>query len=361
MHAVAVSRALLALRHGSRLQLIERFPRAFVGASHSTLKGPAGAEEESEAQKRQRLHELQGERWSDRDHVIRFHTHSMRGAVVRCGDTVAEGARRFNEVVQSSGAVGLYGKALAASVLMGSMLKGEERVSVELSVPGPRRARLYAEALAAGEVRGFAAGTLPESGLLPVDVVDEGDAGKATPVARFTHVLYNAAKPAVSTLAMQRGDVTSEVQAYYDRAAQVESLCLLHASADGGDVTAGGLLLQMMPGGDSGELASSAAALERDQHLLADAVRKGGSLDSLAKSITSLTAAEYADVARRVPLDFFCRCSKASFGASLASAGPTVLQELVEEAPTELVCQFCNERYSISEVEAQALRDGASL
>ena len=64
-----------------------------------------------------------------KDQVLRCHTPSLRLSLVRCPLTVAKGLERFT--VKQKDVAALYARSMAASALMASMLKGEERVTLE--------------------------------------------------------------------------------------------------------------------------------------------------------------------------------------------------------------------------------------
>jgi molecular chaperone Hsp33 len=76
---------------------------------------------------------------------------------------------------------------------------------------------------------------------------------------------------------------------------------------------------------------------------------------------------------RRIPVDYFCRCTKDGFVAKLGRMGPALLDELEKEAGerrkgattagdklplpiTTLTCHFCNSHYDIGEAEMKAAR-----
>jgi redox-regulated HSP33 family molecular chaperone len=68
----------------------------------------------------------------------------------------------------------------------------------------------------------------------------------------------------------------------------------------------------------------------------------------------------------RVPLDFFCRCSKERFLDKMGAAtARTILQELQQEAgegkplaSTVLECHFCSAKYEVQELEMRGRAGG---
>lgn len=78
-----------------------------------------------------RVAALYAKRQLAKDQVLRCYTDNVRLSLVRCPLSVQKGVDRFH--VKNREAAVLYSRALAASSLMSSMLKGEERISLEFT------------------------------------------------------------------------------------------------------------------------------------------------------------------------------------------------------------------------------------
>jgi len=144
-------------------------------------------------------------------------------------------------------AVDLLGRMMAGASLMASFLKGEERISLELkygnTTDDPFRTSpidsAYAEAIRVGEVRAH--------------VNIKGSHQPVHPQASsFTvnKILYNHATPVTSCVPLKQGDVSSDLQEFYDVSEQNPTLVSLETKLDSstGEVLfSGGFLLQAFP------------------------------------------------------------------------------------------------------------------
>src|SRR5690554_1789531 len=76
---------------------------------------------------------------------------SVRAFAVRTTDTVGEAQRRHNSWPTATAALG---RSLTASVIMGAMLKGDDKLTVKIEGNGPIGVILI-DSNANGEVRGY--------------------------------------------------------------------------------------------------------------------------------------------------------------------------------------------------------------
>ena len=75
----------------------------------------------------------------------------VRAYAVRTTDTVSEAQRRHNTWATASAALG---RTMTATVMMGSMLKGDDRITVKVEGDGPL-GLILVDANASGKVRGY--------------------------------------------------------------------------------------------------------------------------------------------------------------------------------------------------------------
>jgi len=209
-------------------------------------------------------------------------------------------------------------------------------------------------------------------------------------------VLYGAAAPVQGIVDAAAGDVEGDAAAYYALSEQRAAVVRLEADVDAatGRVRyAGGALVEAIAqgggvvGGGAGArstLADVARALARapprgaggggaERELSLGALRAAG--EPLAAAAARVVrdfegarvlsgaagAARAAGELERVPLDFFCRCSKARFTEKLAATlSPALLDRMAAEAAegvaADLTCAFCNARHLVSPEELAAAR-----
>lgn len=243
----------------------------------------------------------------------------------------------------------VLGKALTATMLLASELKGEERIQLRMDGDGPI-GFLVAEANQVGEIRGYVKNPAAE---LNYDNPETrlGD-GIGLGVLTFSKVLYNEAEPRTSTIQIVNGDVTSDVAHYLAQSEQIPSALLVDVGIDeDGNVTnAGGLLIQRMPDAPEGQidlLQERLGSFPPIDELISD----GQYIDEImAKAVSPLKVKELT----RQPVDFFCRCTRKRFKNALSMLSLDDLKDMEGEGQ-EVVCHYCNRREKISKEEIEKI------
>lgn len=271
-------------------------------------------------------------------------------SVVKTSDLVKSAKTRHNLSLLNTV---ILGRALTATMLLASELKGEERIRLRMEGSGPI-GYLVAEANSLGEVRGYAGNPSAE-----LDYSDKsisfGD-GIGLGILTFSKTLYNEAEPRTSTIQLINGDVTSDIAHYLTQSEQVDSALILDVGIDEeGEVTeAGGLLIQKLPDAPEGQIDMLQERLssfppvhqffEDDQYID----------DVMSKVMSPIKVKELS----RQLVDFFCRCSKDRFMNALSMLNYDDLKEMKGESQ-EIVCQYCNNKENISKDEIAVLIEAA--
>lgn len=243
----------------------------------------------------------------------------------------------------------ILGKALTATMLLASELKGEERIQLRMDGDGPI-GFLVAEANQVGEIRGYVRNPAAELDYSKDDV-KLGD-GIGLGILTFSKVLYNEAEPRTSSIEIVSGDVTSDVAHYLAQSEQIPSALLVDVGIDeNGDVSeAGGLLIQRMPGAPDGQidmLQERLGSFPPIDEMLSD----GQYIDEIMqKAVSPLQVKEL----NRQPVHFFCRCSRKRFKNALSLLTLDDLKDMEGEGQ-EVVCQYCNTREFISKEEVEEI------
>ncbi len=267
-------------------------------------------------------------------------------SVVKTSDLVKEAKKRHNLSLLNTV---ILGRALTATMLLASELKGEERIRLRMEGDGPIGS-LVAEANSLGEVRGYVTNSAAE-----LDYSDSstsfGD-GLGLGLLIFSKTLYNEAEPRTSTIQLINGDVTSDIAHYLTQSEQIDSALILDVGMDdNGEVTeAGGLLIQKLPDAPEGQIDMLQERLsafppvhqffEDDQYID----------DVMHKVMSPIKVKELS----RQLVDFFCRCNKDRFLNALSMLNYDDLKEMKGESQ-EIVCQYCNNKEDISKEEITEL------
>lgn len=243
----------------------------------------------------------------------------------------------------------LLGRALTATMLMASELKGEERIQLRAEGKGPV-GMLVAEANRVGEIRGYV--QHPKAELNYNDPQTSLGDGLGVGVLSVRKTLYNEAEPKTSSIELISGDITGDIAYYMVQSEQIPSAILLDVGLDDeGQITeAGGLLIQRMPDAPEG-LIENLQAKMKQFNSIGTLLSEGNYIDDIMEKAMGDIPVKELD---RQPVDFFCRCTRKRFVSALAMLGPDDLKEISDEGQ-ELVCHFCNEQYQITKREIEDL------
>lgn len=234
----------------------------------------------------------------------------------------------------------LLGRTLTAAALLAAELKGEERVVVKLEGTGPV-GFVIAEANHVGEIRGYVKNPQAQ---LPEGATSLGE-GLGTGLLTITKILYNEAEPRSSVIELISGDVRMDLAYYLAQSEQIPSAVLLDEQLDesGAFTQTGGILIQRLPGANPSvidtlqdHLASFGSVSEK--------LSAGSYIDEIMKEACGAFPVKELD---RIPVHFFCRCSRERFLNGLSMLTLSDLEEMEGESQ-ELVCHYCNRREIVS-------------
>lgn len=243
----------------------------------------------------------------------------------------------------------ILGRALTATMLLASELKGEERIQLRLEGDGPL-GLVIAEANSVGEIRGYAQNPSAQLDYSNKEV-QLGD-GLGLGLLTLSKVLYNEAEPRTSTIQLVKGDVTSDVAHYLAQSEQIPSALMLDVGIDEqGTVSgAGGLLIQRLPGAPDGQIDMLQERLTAFPPLHTF-FQNNQYIDDIMHKVTSPIKVKELN---QQPVHFFCRCSRQRFLNALSMLSYDDLREMQGETQ-EVVCQYCNNKEEISKDEIEKL------
>ncbi|TNJ62525.1 Hsp33 family molecular chaperone HslO [Paenibacillus hemerocallicola] len=236
-------------------------------------------------------------------------------------------------------ATAALGRTATAGVMMGAMLKGEERLTIQVKGDGPI-GQIVVDANAKGEVRGYVDNPhvdlpLNQRGKLDVaGAVGEGqlyvikDLGLKEP--------YRGSIPIVS------GELGEDFTYYFAKSEQTPSAVALGVliATDYSVQASGGFIMQLLPGMDEEEI----AAIEEKLGSLppiTTLLTEGADLEGILKRLV-----ESFEVLERSEIRFQCKCSQERVEQTLLSLGRDEVEQILrEDGKAEVVCHFCNETY----------------
>lgn len=268
--------------------------------------------------------------------------------------------------VQLHGLTGLaaqgLGEAMIGGMLIGSHCKGGERVNLNIRGSGLFKQALV-DAYPDGTVRGYviervstedllAAGNGPwGEGLLSVLRTKEGE----------------KREPYIGTVPLVTGWLAKDLSFYWAQSEQIPSAVglITNISAAGEVTSAGGFLIQALPGASPAEVRSIESHIN-DLHTLAESASRpvnagsGRHLDPM-NILSRIFQSTAFIVVEEKPLKFSCNCSWERVERALVLVGVQELRSMLkEDSKATVSCDFCTKEYLVDAENLERLIGAAS-
>jgi len=284
------------------------------------------------------------------DQLIRIMTDdgNLRAMAASTTDLVEELRRRHGTDPTATVALG---RLASGTALLGSLLKGDQRLALMIEANGPLR-KLHAETDAAGHLRATVRN--PISGLPPTET--GFPVAAAIGKAGFLHVVKDLElkEPYRSMVQLYTSEVAEDLAYYLTTSEQIPSSVALGVSlnSDGSVATAGGLMIQAMPGCPEDlleHLETTLLQLPPVTSLLADGCSPG---EILAKALPGCRF----KISQSLPLIHRCGCSLRQIVNMLRMLPEEERQELASRREAvEVTCEYCREIYRFTPDELAGL------
>lgn len=271
----------------------------------------------------------------------------IRAFAATTRDLVEEARSRHNTSPVVTAALG---RLLTAGVMMGSMMKGDrDTVTLKVQGDGPVKA-LTVEADSHGNVKGFPA--VPQV-LLHANAKGKLDVAGAVGTGVLTVIKdLGLREPYIGTSMLVTSEIAEDLTYYFATSEQVPSAVALGVLMERNNTVrqAGGFILQLMPGVDE----ETIALLEQKIGAITSITQmldEGMTPEQILGHVLGDFSLEILD---RMPVRFFCGCSKEKVRGAIVTLGKKDLEELAAE-PVEVHCDFCNTSYWFQPEELKAI------
>lgn len=246
-------------------------------------------------------------------------------------------------------ATAALGRTITATAMMSAMLKNErESLSVTIKGNGPLGS-IVTVGHADGTVKGYVDNPgveLPRTGKkLPVGAA-VGTEGKLTVVKDL-----GLREPYVGQTHLVSGEIAEDFAMYFTASEQVPSLVSLGVLVGDKVESAGGLIIQMLPGASEAAIQS----VEFSAGMFADisGTMKEYHLDG---SLQQLLMHLQPEVLSHTQPVYRCDCSRERIERMLITLGREELESMIaEQHGAQVDCHFCNKRYEFSENDLKNL------
>ncbi|MBM7704894.1 Hsp33 family molecular chaperone HslO [Metabacillus iocasae] len=289
------------------------------------------------------------------DYLIKAlaYDNQVRAYAVRTTDTVGEAQRRHYTWPTASAALG---RAMTAGVMMGAMLKGENKLTIKIEGGGPI-GPILVDSDAKGHVRGYV--TNPQTHF---DLNQQGklDVARAVGTTGMLTVVkdigmrenFTGQVPIVS------GELGEDFTYYFVSSEQVPSSVGVGVlvNPDNTILAAGGFIIQLMPGTSEETISIIEQRLSTIEPI-SKLIQKGLTPEEI---LFEVLGEEHVKVLEKMPVEFRCHCSRERISNALISLGKEEIQSIIEEdEQAEAQCHFCNEKYQFSKEELEELKENA--
>ncbi len=267
------------------------------------------------------------------------------------GRDLVERARNIHMLLPVATAA--LGRALMGTSMMGDALKEEKgALTLQIKGGGPL-GTVLAVSDSEGNVRGYVQNPHvelmeKEPGKLDVGAA-VGDGGTLTVIKDI-----GLKEPYVGSIGLFTGEIADDIAMYFVESEQIPTACALGVliGVDQSVTSAGGYLIQLLPGADESVIEKIEAGVRRVGSV-SRALEGGMDAEALLRAVLSDFELE---VLETHPVEYRCYCSKDRVTRALISMGREELAAMIEEQDgAELTCQFCDAVYNYSKEDLQQL------
>lgn len=276
---------------------------------------------------------------------------TIRAYAVRSTETVGEVQERHAIWPTATAALG---RTMTAGVMMGAMVKGEDKLTIKVEGNGPIGAMIV-DSNGHGEVRGYATNPQVHFDLNDVGKLDVrravGTEGMLTVVKDLgLRDFFTGQVPLVS------GEIAEDFTDYFVVSEQTPSAVSLGVlvNPDNTVKAAGGFIIQVMPG-----------ATEETITLLEQHIAKAEPISTMIdrgltpeEVLHTVLGAENVEILSKMAVSFSCNCSRERFSNAIIGLGTKEIQDMIDEdGRAEASCHFCLESYVYSKEELEGYID----
>ncbi|MEY8604722.1 Hsp33 family molecular chaperone HslO [Staphylococcus nepalensis] len=244
------------------------------------------------------------------------------------------------------------GRTMTATLMMGAMLKGEQKLTVTVDGQGPI-GKIIADADANGHVRGYV--TNPQTHF-PLNNVGKLDVGRAVGSNSALTVVkdvglkdyFSGSSPLVS------GELGDDFTYYFAKSEQTPSSVGLGVlvNPDNSIKAAGGFIIQVMPGAEE-ETINKLEEVINNMTPVSKLIDQGLTPEEI---LFEVLGEDNVQILENMLTSFECNCGHEKFLNAIKGLGQAEIESMInEDHGAEAECHFCRNKYQYSESELQEL------
>ena len=276
------------------------------------------------------------------------------GFVMASAITGTDIVARAQEIHHTSPtATAALGRSLLACSMMGNQLKGADNsLTLQIRGDGPLGG-ITCVSDSEGNVRGYVNNPAAD---VPRKQEGKLDVGGAVGSGSLTVIKDLGLKdPYVGSIALVSGEIAEDVTAYFAESEQIPNACALGVLVrkDSGEViTAGGYLLQLLPGAGEDVIDKVERGIRKVGYVTGRLSEGESALDLVREVLGEFEI----EVLETCPVEYRCYCTRDRVVKALVSMGSAEMRSLIDEqGSAELTCQFCDEVYKFSREDLEQI------
>lgn len=286
------------------------------------------------------------------DYIVRGTAYGgqVRAFAVCSTDVVREIQQRLDTWPTASAALG---RSISAGAMMGAMLKGDDRLTLQIIGDG-ELGQIVVDANAVGEVRGYVKSPHVD---YPLNEHGKLDVARAVGRNGYLYVTkdlglkepYRGSSPIVS------GELGEDFTYYFATSEQTPSAVGVGVlvEPDKTILASGGFIIQLMPMADE-------AVISRLEEKIANIpavskmIQEGMSPEQMLEQVLG----EAPTILDKIDLRFHCGCSMERAKGAISSLGKAEIEDILRKGEEPVVeCHFCKESYRIPLADIEKLLD----
>ena len=276
------------------------------------------------------------------------------GFVMASAITGTDIVARAQEIHHTSPtATAALGRSLLACSMMGNQLKGADNsLTLQIRGDGPLGG-ITCVSDSEGNVRGYVNNPAAD---VPRKQEGKLDVGGAVGSGSLTVIKDLGLKdPYVGSIALVSGEIAEDVTAYFAESEQIPNACALGVLVrkdNGAAITAGGYLIQLLPGAGEDVIEKVERGIRKVGYVTGRLSEGESALDLVREVLGEFEI----EVLETCPVEYRCYCTRERVVKALVSMGSAEMRSLIDEqGSAELTCQFCDEVYKFSREDLEQI------
>lgn len=274
----------------------------------------------------------------------------VRAYAVNTTITIGEAQRRHNTLPTASAALG---RTMTASVMLGAMLKGEEKLTVKINGGGPI-GTILVDTNAKGEVRGYVSNPQTHFDLNEQGKLDVQRAVGPNGIMTISKDI-GLQQPFIGQIPLVSGEIGEDFTSYLFNSEQTPSAVGVGVlvNPDHTIQTAGGFIIQLLPGADD-EVISDIEERLKIIAPISSMIAEGMTPEQILEQVLGQ---DNVSILETMPVRFQCQCSEERITNAIISLGSEEIQDMIEtDGQAEANCHFCNESFHFTKEKLEELR-----